>query len=161
MIDNNESKSIIGRAEKISLPEADLQGLHARIDTGANTSAIWASQITEQDGQLAVVFMGEGHAAYTGSAVLFSTYDQTVVASSTGHKQIRYKVRLLVSIGGRRIRAWFTLADRSTQVYPVLIGRNVLRGKFIVDVKHGKPLRDAEKRRTEELRSSLTDENKE
>ena len=33
--------------------------------------------------------------------------------------------------------ATFTLADRSTQVYPVLIGRATLNGKFIVDVQKG------------------------
>jgi hypothetical protein len=40
-------------------------------------------------------------------------------------------------------------------VYPVLIGRNVLLGKFIVDVKKGKSLKEAERKRTEDLRNKL------
>jgi hypothetical protein len=41
------------------------------------------------------------------------------------------------------------------QVYPVLIGRNVLRGKFIVDVKRGKPLIHQERLRSMRLRQRL------
>ena len=56
---------------------------------------------------------------------------------------------------GRRIRATFTIANRQTQVYPVLIGRNVLRGKFIIDVKLGKVLSLAEKKRIAILQSQI------
>ena len=75
----------------------------------------------------------------------FQDFDSVVVTSSNGQSQERYKIRLLVKLKGKKVRAWFTLADRSTQVYPVLIGRNVLAGKFIVDVKRGSTLRDEER----------------
>ena len=45
-------------------------------------------------------------------------------------------IKMLVIISGKKIRARFTLANRSTQKYPVLVGRNILRRKFVVDVKH-------------------------
>jgi len=148
-------KKIIGRAEKVTFPELELGQIPARIDTGAKTSSIWASKAVEEDKVLTVTFFDETSEAFASKTVTFTEYDTTVVASSTGHTQIRYKVRLLVSIKGKKIRAWFTLADRSTQVYPVLIGRNVLLGKFIVDVKKGKSMKDDERKRTEMLRSQL------
>jgi len=148
-------KKLIGRAAQISFPELEFEGVATRIDTGARTSSLWASSVQEQNGKLEVIFFGPGSGHYTGRKHTFTEYDQTVVASSTGHAQSRYKIRLLVGIRGKRIRAWFTLADRSTQVYPVLIGRNVLAGKFVVDVKKGQVLKEAEEQRTEALKSQL------
>jgi hypothetical protein len=145
-------KKTIGRAEALAFPELGFADVYARIDTGARTSAIWVSQAVETtDGKLAVVFFGEESTHCTGETIYFEDFDRAAIASSTGHIEERYRVRLLVKIGGRRIRGNFTLADRSTQVYPVLIGRNILRGKFIVDVKHGTPLVEAEKQRTIKL----------
>ncbi len=146
----------IGRAEKVSFPEQELTDIPARIDTGAKTSAIWGSAHITDDGQLAVAFFDAQSPLYTGQVLPFAEYERIAVANSTGHVQERYKVRLLVRLDGRKIRAWFTLADRSTQVYPVLIGRNVLRGKFIVDVKKGDVLYAAERARAVQLQSHIT-----
>lgn len=145
-------KQVIGQVERISLPELGLFDLYARIDTGARSAAIWASSAVEKDGKLEVVFLGPDHPSYTGEKVIFDTYEQKAVASSNGLVEIRYKVRTLFVINNRKIRARLTLTDRSKQVYPVLVGRNVLYGKFVVDVTKGTPLIKEEKRRTSELR---------
>lgn len=150
------SKQIIGKVEPISLPELEVEALDARIDTGAKTSAIWASSVKETKQGLEVIFFGPESPSYNGKPVQFDSYSETVVASSNGAIEERYKVRLLVIIGGRRIRAWFTLADRSAQVYPILIGRNVLRGKFLVDVSLGtEVLRDHEKQHSYVLKKKV------
>lgn len=44
-------------------------------------------------------------------------------------------MKLTVKLEERTIDALFTLADRTRQEYPVLIGRNLLRGNFLVDVR--------------------------
>ncbi len=155
MIKNITNLVTIGRAEEVSFPELGINSLHSRIDTGAQTSAIWVSHSEVVNGRLEVVFLGNGHDAYTGQKFFFDEYSRTVVASSNGQTEARFKVKLLMRVAGRKIRATFTLADRSTQVYPVLVGRNVLRGKFVVDVKSGKPLRGAEKERSVKLQTSL------
>jgi hypothetical protein len=147
----DKTPATIGRAELIALPEFAFSSVPARIDTGAKTSALWVSSIRMEEGRLCVVLFGESSPFYTGKELRFDEYDTTVVASSTGEAQERYKVRVLVQLAGRKIRAWFTLADRSTQAYPVLIGRNVLLGKFVVDVKQGTIAKDAEKQRTAAL----------
>lgn len=161
MTAGEEIKKLVGRAEKLSFPEQGLLDVHARIDTGAKTSSIWVSEATIIGSKLHVVFLGKDHPAYTGQTVTFDDFDSVAVSTSTGEVQSRYKVRLLVKLKGKKVRAWFTLADRSTQVYPVLIGRNVLLGKFIVDVKKGHVLKEEEQRRSDALRASGTPEKEE
>ena len=144
---------VIGRAEHTDFPEQNLQGTPARIDTGAKTSAIWASGVIEKDGVLQCVLFGPDSPFYTGEVLQFRDYEVRTIASSIGEPEQRYVVKLLVVLKGRKIRASFTLANRSQQVYPMLIGRNVLRGKVIVDVKQGVPLTDEEQARSEALQN--------
>lgn len=151
----HESRKIIGRADRIDLPELGFLGVPAKVDTGAKTSAIWASNITERDGGLAFTLFDESYTLYTGEEIFVPRFARVVVASSIGAEQGRYKVVFLAKLRGKKIRASFTLADRSKQAYPVLIGRNVLRGKFLVDVKSGRPDHSAENRRSEELQKEL------
>jgi len=155
MSDKRKQPEIVGRAENISFPDFHLENIPARIDTGARTSALWASDITVNEGVLSFVFFGEGSPQYTGERITFETFEEQVVASSNGMTERRFKVKLLVKLKGRKIRASFTLANRVTQVYPVLVGRNVLLGKFIVDVKRGKTQFKAEQQRIADLQAEL------
>ena len=143
----------IGQAEHVDFPELGLSHIPARIDTGAKTSAIWASSIKETDGQLSFVLFDSKCAYYNGRTLTTNDYQLRIIASSTGVSEERYVVKLLIVLAGRKIRASFTLADRSAQTYPVLIGRRVLHGKFIVDVKQGKPLLDKEQKRSRTLQA--------
>ena len=157
MTARNKEKTIIGRAEEIHFPTLGDCSLFARIDTGAKTSSIWATNITKTLEGLRVRFADDQH-DINRHEVLFTTYEKVQVASSTGHVQERYKIKLPIVIKGRRIQASFTLADRSTQVYPVLIGRSTLMKKFIVDVSTGTPLIEQEKRRSDQLQSIIREE---
>jgi hypothetical protein len=149
---------IIGRAEIIDLPEQAVTGVAARVDTGAKTSAIWASDIHEEQGVLQFVLFNQTSAHHNGVIVKTSAFETRIVATSTGVAQERYAVKLLIKLRDKRIRATFTLADRSTQAYPMLIGRNVLRGKFVVDVKQGTPLLRAEAKRSKAIQRMLKKE---
>ena len=152
MSSDSKEKKTIGRAELVRFPELGDEAVHARIDTGARTSAIWGNANVEGD-QLVVTFFGDAAKIYR-----FPSYGQMVVASSNGHTDKRYTITLVVVIKGRKVKATFTIADRKTQVYPVLVGRNVLRGKFIVDVTLGKTLPQAEKERIASLQTLLEKE---
>jgi hypothetical protein len=151
-----KTKKLIGRAENISFPEFEIVKVPARVDTGAKTSAVWATDIHEQNGVLSFKLFGPSSPFYTGQVCQTTRFEKIVVASSIGEPQERYKVRIRVKLKGRRILARFTLADRSQQTYPILVGRNVLRGKFVVDVQGGKPLYKEERQRSHELQSKMT-----
>lgn len=109
-----------------------------KIDTGADRSSIWASNFhISHDGELSYVFFDEDYSLYSGKVHKTRNFGVSRVRSSTGHEQIRYRVKLVVEIAGRRVRGTFTLADRSKNTYPVLIGCTLLNKKFIVDVSKG------------------------
>lgn len=132
----NTDHQIIGAVSTIDLPELGFISIPARIDTGARTSAIWASEVNENDGILNFKLFDKQSEFYLNKIIKVNNYDRRLVTNSTGHKEERYSVKLLIELEGRIIRGTFTLANRSAQTYPVLIGRNILRGKFIVNVKH-------------------------
>jgi hypothetical protein len=143
----------IGQSEHVDFPLHNAKNVPARIDTGARTSAVWASDVTVTKSGVSFKLFDTQSEFYTGETIEIHNYEETVVASSVGHPQLRYKVQLPLRIKGKRIKASFTLADRSAQTYPVLIGRSTLRGKFVVDVKAGTVLKGREKDRTAELRN--------
>ncbi len=153
----SKDKTIIGRAERVVFPTCGRGFLHARIDTGAKTSSIWATDIQETDNGLIVRLTDPEYDIYQHIQT-FKHFDRVRVASSMGHEQIRYKVKIPIIIRSRKIMATFTLADRSTQVYPVLIGRNTLQGKFIVDVSKGSPLKEKERERSMVLQQGVKEE---
>lgn len=124
-----KSPDKLGQTVQIILPEVTDQTILARVDTGAQTSAIWATNIQKTSDGLRANFLGDSK-----KAIIFHEYKQVEVTSSNSLSEKRYKVKLLIVINNRRIKTWFTLTDRSQRSYPVLLGRNVLRGKFLVDV---------------------------
>ena len=151
--------TIIGRAEKATFPELGAKQVPVKIDTGADACSIWAKATEVENERLHVIFFGEGSTHYDGAEHIFrkGEYSITRVANSFGHREIRYKVKLRIKLKGRLIRGSFTLSDRSNKLYPVLIGRSLLKHKFIVDVSKGNPLRNEERARAEKLTVELAE----
>ncbi len=150
------AKKTIGRAEYAWLVDESIKKVPARIDTGASTSSVWASNIRETKAGLEYELFGTGSSLYTGETITKKSFTQIVVSSSTGHTQKRYKVPVTIQIKGRRIKTYCTLADRSSQAYPLLIGRNTLNGKFVVDVQRGsRLLKSLDEERSNQLQSML------
>lgn len=128
---------ILGRATFITV--INIQQVPAKVDTGADSSSIWASDISEHDGVLSFVLFAPGSKFYTGERISSNTYTSMRVASSSGERQERYIVTLPMTIVGQQFHVRCTLADRSTLTYPVLLGREFLSGNFIVDVRQDIP----------------------
>jgi len=150
-------KPIIGRAETVSFPKLELFDVPAKIDTGADLSSIWATDIAESSEGLSFVLFGKDSPFYSGKSMNFPRghYTITRVSSSFGHKEYRYRVKLPIKIAGKRIRATFTLSDRKDKLYPILIGRRMISNKFYVDVSSGSPLKEQEKARSKKLKEEL------
>jgi hypothetical protein len=147
----------IGRAEKVYILDYFDKPLVAKVDTGADLSSIWASNIREDNGDLTFCLLGPESPAFTGNIIHLheSEYSITRVANSFGQRELRYMVKLRIKLAGRVILVTFTLADRSSKTYPILLGRRLLQGKFVVDVSKGHPLRAEEQGRQEKLRIEL------
>lgn len=124
---------IIGSTAYIKV--AGIDKIPAKIDTGADSSSIWASGITvNADGQLEFCLFAPKSPFYTGERLSTNEYKVQRVRNSTGDVHIRYRIALPATVNGKRMRIGFTLADRSRNNFPVLIGRKSLNNKFLVDV---------------------------
>ena len=124
---------IIGSTEFVEI--AGIKKIPAKIDTGADTSAIWASSINmDENGNLSFVLFDQSSPLYTGERITTLDYCIKKVRSSHGDQQIRYRVKLPIEIGEKTFETTFTLANRSRNNFPVLIGRHTLDGNFLVDV---------------------------
>ena len=124
----------IGTIELVSLPDDHTKDVPAKVDTGADSSAIWASSIKLENGKLSFNFFGPGSAYYSETPIVTTAFKTANVKNSFGHEEYRYKIRLRVSVGEHTLIRWFSLADRSRNTYPILLGKNFLRSRFIVDV---------------------------
>ena len=131
--DSIPNLSVVGSTEFVEV--AGVKNIPAKIDTGADTSSIWASDIDmNKDGVLIFSLFDKKSKLYTGERLETTNYKARVVRSSHVDTQIRYRVRLPLTIGGQSFETTFTLANRSRNHFPILIGRHTIEGKFLVDV---------------------------
>ncbi len=125
---------IIGEAEYITIKPGNIH-LKARVDTGATTSSIHATDIKlfERNGKKWVRFnlvraSGEKFA-------LERPVVRTIEVKRHGMKQqSRPVVTLHLVMGPIAKTTEFSLTDRSQYKFPVLIGRSFLKGVAMVDV---------------------------
>ncbi|WP_456239212.1 retropepsin-like aspartic endopeptidase RimB [Pseudomonas triclosanedens] len=129
--------SVIGLREWIALPELGMVGLRAKIDTGASTSSLHASDIVpfRRNGQSWVRFV-----AHLGTQVQrrhrceAPVVTMKTIKSSNGQAQTRYVIRTLLALGDRAWPVEFTLACRKTMRYRVLLGSKALvQGQLVVN----------------------------
>jgi hypothetical protein len=126
-------KQIIGRRERVDFPDLNLSGLIAKIDTGAYTTALHCSKVHIENGDLVFHLLDEHHPEYEKSEFRFQRFDQKLIKNSFGEQELRYIIRTRIRMGKRMIRSIVSLSDRGNMRHPVLIGRRLLRGRFLVD----------------------------
>lgn len=146
-------KEIIGSNAYIEV--AGIPNVPAKIDTGADSTAIWASDIeVDKNGILKFKLFGPKSPFYTGENIETSEYKAAFVRSSHGEEKIFYRTYLPIKIGQHNIKALVNLADRSKNNFPVLVGRRTLANKYIVDVSQ-KEISLAKKNKTKLLSKEL------
>ncbi len=128
------AKKIIGRVDKIDFPKLNLFDIDVKIDSGAYTSAIHCSKIEQIDQKLKCTFYSKGHPNFSGKEVFFDSYTFTDVKSSNGFIENRYKIKSEVVFFGKTYKINLTLSTREEMRFPVLIGRQFIKSKFLIDV---------------------------
>lgn len=137
-----KEKILIGRVEWISLPNLELKH-RSRIDTGAKTSSLHAVGIEEvqQGGELFVKFQSVDFEGKT-KELIRKVESMQRVANPGGGTSKRYVVREKVRLGSFEKEISINLNDRSKMEYKFLVGRNLLLGRFVVDVARSHVLGD-------------------
>jgi hypothetical protein len=130
---------VIGRREFVDFPQLNIKATEAKIDTGAFSSAIHCEDIKvmEQNGKKVLTFIlpSEFYPNNQTQHLSFDNFTQKKIKNSFGEAEDRYVIRTQIHIGHKTIMADFSLSDRKSMRYPILIGRKAIKGKFIIDVK--------------------------
>ena len=134
----NKQIHIIGRREFVDFPELGLYNLEAKIDTGAYTSSIHCKDILLKtiNGKPVLHFnlLDETHPEHSEKIHKFENFSRKKIKNSFGEMEERYVIKTLIRLDRKKIKSTISLSDRESMRYPVLIGRRLLKGKFIVDV---------------------------
>lgn len=129
---------IIGRREFVDFPQLKLFSIEAKIDTGAYTSAIHCKDIvirTINNVQvLCFKLLDNTHPEYSEQIHEFAEFSKKKIKNSFGEMEERYIIKTPIKIAKKNIVTTLSLSDRENMRYPVLIGRRLLKGKFVVDV---------------------------
>ena len=129
------SHKLVGRVEKVGLPEFKTIGLRAKIDTGAYSVAIHAHNIKVDNDELVFTILDPEHIKYKSIEMRTKDFKIKNIRSSNGELQSRYSIITKLKIGDELYEVEATLADRKSMKYPILIGRKFLRKNgFLVDV---------------------------
>lgn len=135
-----KSKKTIGRIDKLDLPELGLVKVQAKIDTGAYTSAIHCSKIhieKTKEGKELLCYTISGKRLGGGMKAqkfMTSEFKLKRIKSSNGQVQERYVIKTKIKIFNKTYNTEFSLSDRSHMKNPILLGRKLLSGRFVVDV---------------------------
>ena len=129
-------KKIVGRKELISIIDLELFDLDAKVDTGADSSALHCDHIyIDGEGNVHFTLLDEVHEAYHGKKMIMPLHTIKQVRSSNGQLQERPSIKVSVKFMGKRYKTVISLTNRADMKYPMLIGRKFLSGKFLVDVE--------------------------
>jgi hypothetical protein len=123
---------IIGRLARVKLQDHGVRRAIARIDSGATNSSIDASDIHIKNGELHFTLFNKNNPIYTGKEFTTRDFKNTNMRNTTSQQE-RYTIVLKFELGGKVYDIPFALADRSNMLYPILIGRNFLNGRYTVD----------------------------
>ncbi|MGB3543732.1 ATP-dependent zinc protease [Rubrivirga sp.] len=128
----------VGWREWLAFPDLGLPAVRAKIDTGARTSALHARDIEH---------VSESHVRFVVDPLLRGqtlaitcqapVVDEREVTSSSGHAELRVVVRVTLRLGVQSdAPQWpveVTLTDRRQMRFPMLLGREAMTGRVVVD----------------------------
>lgn len=150
-----ESRTIIGWSEYVDFPEWGIQGVRAKVDTGARTSALHVEDIEA---------LGDGHVRFhvvTGrkgpfgrTAVCAKVVKWGRVRSSSGHYTVRCFVKTRIRVGPVEKEVELSLVSREKMLYRMLLGRRALARDFLVDVSRRRMLGGRRKTKKQRKKTS-------
>lgn len=124
----SERPSTIGWRELVRLPDLGIGPIIAKIDTGARSAALHATDIEVSGSRVRFRVEVKGHERRCEAKML----GQRRVKSTSGHAETRILVESHVEIGKHRFPVEITLTDRTDMGVPMLLGRASVRGRFLV-----------------------------
>lgn len=134
MLDN---KIIVGSEEWCSFPSLNIPAIKARVDSGAKTSSLHAFNIQsfKRNDKSWVSF--EVHPVQNDRKTTVRCecpiVDRRFVKSSSGTREKRYVISAPLQMGGDIWEIELTLSNRDSMGYRMLLGREAMKGRMLVD----------------------------
>lgn len=132
-----DNKMVAGSEEWISLPGLEVPIIKVRVDSGAKTSALHAVNIFpfQRNGESWVSF--DVHPLqFDGKRVIHceaKIVDRRTIKSSTGTRENRYVIKTPIKVKEEVWDIEVSLTNRDSMGYRMLLGREAMRGKILVD----------------------------
>ena len=134
---DEKNKQIIGCEEWCAFPDLGIPSIKARVDSGAKTSSIHAFNVQKfrRQGETWVSF--EVHPLQNNRRTVVRCerpiVDKRVVKSSSGISETRYVILATLKMGDQAWEIELTLANRDSMGYRMLLGREAMSGRMLVD----------------------------
>ena len=142
----NIDKLIVGSEEWCSLPSLGIPTIKARVDSGAKTSSIHAYNIQpftrESQSWVAFDLAPLQNDRKTSMRCEMPVHDRRIIKSSNGSSEKRYVVKVSLGLGDHSWEIELTLANRDSMGYRMLLGREAISGKVLVDPSQSFCLRE-------------------
>ncbi|HKI61621.1 MAG TPA: RimK/LysX family protein [Mariprofundaceae bacterium] len=127
----------VGWREWVSLPDFGIDHIKAKIDTGARTSCLHAFS-QERFTQAGSPWLRFGmHPVQRSTEIeVFceaEIVDERMVSDSGGHREVRPIICSTIDLGRVQFKAEFSLTNRDSMRFRVLLGRTAMKERLIVD----------------------------
>lgn len=134
-LEKSKDKIIINNTEKIDIPRLGIFGLEVKIDTGATTSSLDVSYMKIDRAENVVRFkpLHPDNKEFNNKIFKIKMNSIISVQSSDGYEEQRPLIQLTIIIRGKKFKTFFSLSDREDLTYPILIGKDILSGNFLIN----------------------------
>jgi hypothetical protein len=125
---------LIGWRERVALPGLGIEALKVKVDTGARTSALHATNIRylkKDNGETLVSFLVP-LTPKRKLRVRAPLISQRKVKSSLGHATVRPVILTEIALGDEIWSIEVTLVNRDPMGFRMLLGRRAVKGRFLV-----------------------------
>lgn len=136
-------KLVLGALEIVAFPAFGWKDVSARVDTGAAISAIHCTKVrlSESGGVPSLNFYLQTQQGQKAKKFSTTRFKEKLIKNSSGQVERRYVITTQIALFGKKFTTEFSLANRSKMTYPVLLGRKLLRKRFVVDISLKKELK--------------------
>lgn len=128
---------IIGWREFVALPQLKIDHIKAKIDTGARSSAIHAFNIQEVKEHGKRIIRFQIHPTQRDNQTIITAEAELLeyrrIRNSGGIAQLRPVIKTNIKLGQQIWSIELSLTDRDVMGFRMLLGRQAVRNKFLVN----------------------------